>query len=255
MKLVRLSAVFAFGALTTAPFLFGVSGCSSGTTPGPSSVADGAVDGPAETGACTSTQGGPCGGNTANPCACVAGLVCTAGDSGLPVGDVGGTCEPPPDATVTDDASACVSSQGGRCGGNTTHPCTCTSGLVCTAGDGGGAFGDVGGTCQPPPDATASDDAGACVSGQGERCGGNTAHPCICTSGLVCIPGDGGGVFGDVGGTCQPPADGGAEAGAACTLTGDCAAGLLCCYSCAPSVSGCPNTCTVPQMGHCPLLP
>jgi hypothetical protein len=43
---------------------------------------------------CRSEQGGHCGGNTANPCTCAAGLVCTPGDSGLPSGDVGGTCEP-----------------------------------------------------------------------------------------------------------------------------------------------------------------
>ena len=44
-------------------------------------------------GACVSQQGGPCGGNTARPCMCAAGLTCTAGDSGLPFGDVGGTCQ------------------------------------------------------------------------------------------------------------------------------------------------------------------
>jgi hypothetical protein len=44
-------------------------------------------------GACVSTRGGPCGGNTAHPCSCASGLTCTPGDSGLPFGDVGGTCE------------------------------------------------------------------------------------------------------------------------------------------------------------------
>jgi hypothetical protein len=59
------------------------------------------------------------------------------------------TCAPAPDGGGTgSDGGACVSTQGGRCGGNTTHPCTCASGLTCTPGDGGLPFGDVGGTCQ-----------------------------------------------------------------------------------------------------------
>jgi hypothetical protein len=44
-------------------------------------------------GACVSQRGGGCGGNTAHPCTCGPGLACTPGDSGLPFGDVGGTCE------------------------------------------------------------------------------------------------------------------------------------------------------------------
>jgi hypothetical protein len=44
-------------------------------------------------GACVSQRGEPCGGNTARPCTCASGLVCTPGDSGLPFGDVGGSCE------------------------------------------------------------------------------------------------------------------------------------------------------------------
>jgi hypothetical protein len=44
-------------------------------------------------GACVSQRGGHCGGNIANPCTCATGLTCTLGDSGLPFGDVGGTCE------------------------------------------------------------------------------------------------------------------------------------------------------------------
>jgi hypothetical protein len=42
---------------------------------------------------CVSDLGGPCGGNRANPCTCAPDLKCTPGDSGLPFGDVGGTCE------------------------------------------------------------------------------------------------------------------------------------------------------------------
>jgi hypothetical protein len=44
-------------------------------------------------GGCVSQRGGSCGGNTANPCTCASGLTCTPGDSGLPFGDVGGTCQ------------------------------------------------------------------------------------------------------------------------------------------------------------------
>jgi hypothetical protein len=44
-------------------------------------------------GTCVSQQGGPCGGNIAHPCTCAPGLACRAGDSGLPFGDVGGTCQ------------------------------------------------------------------------------------------------------------------------------------------------------------------
>ncbi|MGH7269902.1 MAG: hypothetical protein ACREJ3_05675 [Polyangiaceae bacterium] len=48
----------------------------------------------------------------------------------------------------TDAGGACVSQRGGPCGGNTSHPCTCASGLACTPGDGGLPFGDVGGSCE-----------------------------------------------------------------------------------------------------------
>ena len=46
------------------------------------------------------------------------------------------------------DGGACVSQRGGPCGGNTSRPCTCASGLTCTPGDGGLPFGDVGGSCE-----------------------------------------------------------------------------------------------------------
>lgn len=44
--------------------------------------------------ACVSGLGGHCGGNTSAPCVCALGLTCRPADSGLPFGDVGGTCEP-----------------------------------------------------------------------------------------------------------------------------------------------------------------
>jgi hypothetical protein len=52
------------------------------------------------------------------------------------------------EGACADAGGACVSQRGGRCGGNTTRPCTCASGLVCTPGDSGLPFGDVGGTCE-----------------------------------------------------------------------------------------------------------
>lgn len=66
----------------------------------------------------------------------------------------GGSCEPPVSST---DGGGCVSDEGAHCGGNTTHPCGCATGLVCTPTPGSPAPGDVGGTCQRPK-------AGACTS-------------------------------------------------------------------------------------------
>lgn len=209
--------------------------CAAGLvcTPGSGGLPFGDVGGTCESptsadagsSACVSQQGEHCGGNTAHPCTCAAGLTCTPGSSGLPFGDVGGTCRGPSGsagggaspapgagsagggASPTPDAgSACVSSPGGHCGGNTTQPCTCAAGLVCTPGSSGLPFGDVGGTCQSP------DAGGACVSNEGGPCGGNTSHPCTCASGLMCMLSLGGPAPGDVGGTCMPPAD----AGGAC---------------------------------------
>jgi len=47
-----------------------------------------------------------------------------------------------------DSGTVCASALGGHCGGNIVNPCTCQAGLVCTPGDGGVPFGDVGGTCE-----------------------------------------------------------------------------------------------------------
>jgi hypothetical protein len=52
------------------------------------------------------------------------------------------------EGACADAGGACVSQRGGRCGGNTAHPCACASGLACTPGDSGLPFGDVGGTCE-----------------------------------------------------------------------------------------------------------
>ena len=74
--------------------------------------------------------------------------------SGLPAGYVKkpvlhqGICTTDAGGSTQDGGGACVSPQGGPCGGNTAHPCTCAAGLTCTPGDSGLPFGDVGGTCQ-----------------------------------------------------------------------------------------------------------
>ncbi|MBV9945931.1 MAG: hypothetical protein JOZ69_03695 [Myxococcales bacterium] len=168
------------------PFLVAADG--RGCSPTPPGVPDG--------GACVSTEGGHCGGNTANPCACASGLVCTQGDGGLPFGDVGGTCEL---AAAEGGGSACVSDQGGPCGGNTAHPCDCAAGLVCIPGDSGLPFGDVGGTCEAPADAGdpaacvihASDFDQSCASdsdcasvAEGNACPGSGTH-CWCPSAAI----------------------------------------------------------------------
>lgn len=96
------------------------------------------------------TWGFPACGDAGQPCPTVDCLVlCPAGV--LTDSNGCATCQcAPADAggTGADAGGVCVSQQGGRCGGNTAHPCTCASGLVCTPGDGGLPFGDVGGTCE-----------------------------------------------------------------------------------------------------------
>lgn len=162
---------------------------------------------PSDAGAsmCVSQRGGPCGGNVKDPCSCATGLTCKS-NSSLPMGDVGGTCQAPADDV---DAGACVSQEGEHCGGNTRFPCTCATGLTCTATPGSTLpFGDVGGTCQSATvGATCSSDADCslkadyctgcdCVAlGKGEKlkaCSGPgvqcLADPCAskhatCTSG------------------------------------------------------------------------
>jgi len=113
--------VLLWGALASAPFLLGANGgCdelggtfdAGAVNPGgPCVSVNGGPCGqlpghaPRDSGACLSGLGGRCGGNTADPCTCDTGLVCTPGDSGLPFGDVGGTCEPP--AAVCDPGVGC----------------------------------------------------------------------------------------------------------------------------------------------------
>jgi hypothetical protein len=83
----RSRPLFAYGVLASGPLLFGAEGqgCSPSGPPG----TDG---GDAAHVACVSPAGGPCGGNTTQPCACSPGLTCIPVDGGAPLGDLGGTC-------------------------------------------------------------------------------------------------------------------------------------------------------------------
>jgi hypothetical protein len=244
----RTQNLAALGAFLSAPFLFAADGhgCSGRTVCEPL----------------------PCPSNASwdsTTCQCVvheeAGVADGGGDAG---GDETPVCDPlscPSGETwssvacacVADvgDAGACVSSRGQRCGGNMTHPCTCAAGLVCTPGDGGGPFGDVGGTCEAP----APDGGTSCVALEGQHCGGNIAHPCTCAASLVCEAGDGGLPFGDVGGTCvrgpvcDPPgpcATGtswdtqSCSCAPSCTIAADCTGALpALCASCSDGGYGC----------------
>jgi hypothetical protein len=87
------------------------------------------------------------------------------------------------------DSGGCVSGAGGHCGGNTAHPCTCAPALVCTPGDGGPPFGDVGGTCAPVRDAACVDNV-LCIRG-------SAWDPVLCK--CVVLP--------DAGPACAQPGD------------------------------------------------
>jgi antistasin family protein len=111
----------------------------------------------AATGQCFSAATGPrCGIASTVGCGCNGTDVSIDPScySGLPAGYVKkpvlhvGTCTTDAGGPTTDSGGACISQQGGPCGGNTAHPCTCAAGLTCTPGDSGLPFGDVGGTCQ-----------------------------------------------------------------------------------------------------------
>jgi Antistasin family len=117
--------------------------------------ANGGICGFLESAGCTATgqcfpapTGARCALASAVGCGCAGSDVSIDPScySGLPAGYQTkpvlheGACE--------DAGAACVSQRGGRCGGNTSHPCTCASGLTCTPGDSGLPFGDVGGSCE-----------------------------------------------------------------------------------------------------------
>jgi hypothetical protein len=229
MKYRHVRPFSLFGTLATVPFLFAANGggcqsgnntatdagdetscvdtalCDAGWDPVLCRCAPTAVD--SGGGTCVSPLGGHCGGNTTRPCSCAQGLVCTPGDSGLPFGDVGGTCETARDAACIDNI-ACMQ-------GFVFDSVLCR--CVPASTDGGRESAAPLGDASPAPDVattpvvtadgSATSDGGACVSSQGGSCGGNTVNPCSCAPGLVCTPGDSGLPFGDVGGTCEPARD------------------------------------------------
>jgi hypothetical protein len=104
----------------------------------------------AATGQCFPAPGGPrCGLASSVGCGCNGSEVSIdpSCSSGLPAGYQ--TKQVLHEGACMDAGSGgCVSQRGGRCGGNTAHPCTCAAGLTCTPGDGGLPFGDVGGSCE-----------------------------------------------------------------------------------------------------------
>ena len=103
----------------------------------------------AATGQCLPVSSGPrCGIASSIGCGCNGSDVSIdpSCSSGLPTGYQ--TKPVLHEGACADAGGACVSQRGGPCGGNTAHPCICSSGLSCTPGDGGLPFGDVGGTCE-----------------------------------------------------------------------------------------------------------
>jgi hypothetical protein len=103
----------------------------------------------AATGQCFPASSGPrCGIASSVGCGCNGSDVSIDPScySGLPTGYQ--TKPVLHEGACADAGGACISQRGGRCGGNTAHPCTCASGLTCTPGDSGLPFGDVGGTCE-----------------------------------------------------------------------------------------------------------
>jgi hypothetical protein len=209
------------GLLAAAPLVTGAdgSGCGRAHAPGPVSAGAGG-------GLAGSTGAGTGSG--------------AAGSMGAGTGSAAGGHLADAGTAPADGGAACVSKQGEHCGGNTMRPCSCAAGLMCMPALGGPAPGDVGGTCKAA-DAGADADGGAadagsaadggaaCVSKDGEHCGGNIAHPCSCASGLVCTPSAGGPPAGDVGGTCKPSAHAGSCSNDSdCTLKADYCTGCDC---------------------------
>jgi hypothetical protein len=107
----------------------------------------------------------------------------------------------------------CVASAAGQLCGPDAIPHDCPSGYDCDSN--GGV--DVGHCVKAPTQ---------CVSAQGERCGGNTLHPCVCAAGLVCTA-SGNLPQGDVGGTC--------ERAAGCSSARECLHSNAC-QQCAPGL-------------------
>jgi hypothetical protein len=143
-----------------------------------------------------SQQGGPCGGNIANPPQCADGLVCVY-DS---VPDVGGTCQPSGgcvdnvDCVIGKhwDSQACTCVDDGADGG-TGPDAVCVDNVDCRIG----THWDTT-ACTCVEDADGGSDGGSNISQEGGACGGNIANPKQCAPGLHCQTGS----IPDVGGTC-----------------------------------------------------
>jgi hypothetical protein len=91
--------------------------------------------------------------------------------------------------------NACISTQGGPCGGFVANPCTCAPGLTCVSSN----VPDVAGTCEPQPGCCPSGwNLYSCVDASGQA-GLNCHNPALgCPSSTVC----GGGCDSQVNGTC-----------------------------------------------------
>jgi hypothetical protein len=102
----------------------------------------------------SSAGGGGADAGVAAGSTAAAGSGGSGGHAGTSHDDAGAPKPKPKDAgsSMADDmdaGSSCVSKQGGACGGNTMHPCTCAAGLTCTPRPGSQLpVGDVGGTCE-----------------------------------------------------------------------------------------------------------
>lgn len=140
-----------------------------------------------------------------------------------------------------------LGADGGGCN-NGSHPSTPDAGPAAGSGGSqaqagrkaeGGSKAEAGTSAAQAGHGGQKSDAGTdrCVSQRGGPCGGNVKDPCTCASGLTCkssssLP------MGDVGGTCQGPADD-ADAGMCVSNEGEhcggntrspctCATGLTC---------------------------
>ena len=225
----------ASAALMAVALLFGLGagGCIVDEAPAGSGTTDGGGDdagsGGSDAGGGGSDTGHMCPGLGCAP-ACPNGVLkdaygcdtcqCAPASDAGGTGDAGGAgvCATSGDCAIGElcgflESAGCAATgqcfhAGAYCALASIVACGCNGAAVnggpsCTAGLPGGYLSNPV-LHQGPCSADAGGDAGgACVSQKGGRCGGNTAQPCTCATGLVCTPGDGGLPIGDVGGTCQ----------------------------------------------------
>lgn len=95
---------------------------------------------------------------------------------------------------VPDTSNACISKEGGPCGGFTQDPCRCAAGLTCVPN----AIPDIPGTCEPTRCCPSAWDMYSCKEASGGT-GFNCHDPALgCASSLTC----GGGCDFEVSGRC-----------------------------------------------------